>query len=230
MATNPLLPDNRMRFPAGPIDFTTDVGDTGQDHDSYPTAGTQPRYDWMRLSIISLLSQQSSYYEPTQYREGSAWFDLNEMALKIRRNGEWVPYAEGVLIEEDEGVTLADFYREFQSLNLSPEVQFNDTATSNTSIITIPPDTVAVIAGKTNLVADVYIGGVLVNPDYVDIGPSQITLSGGVSLSTGDVYVVVIKNVTRSQQSTDPFVIASPNGTRYRITVDNAGTLSTTAI
>jgi hypothetical protein len=108
------LPDNRMRFPAGPIDFQNEVGTTGQDHDAYPEAGTQPRFDWMRMAIIGLLSQQSSYDPPTQYREGTPWFDLNELALKIRRNDAWVPYAQAVLISE--GYTLADLYEEFQLL------------------------------------------------------------------------------------------------------------------
>jgi hypothetical protein len=107
------LPDCRMRFPAGPIDFAAEVGTTGQTHDDYPAAGTQPRFDWMRLTIISLLSNQASYDEPSQYREGTAWFDLNEMALKIRKNNQWLPFSNAVLLED--GITLADLYATYKT-------------------------------------------------------------------------------------------------------------------
>ena len=198
-----MLPDNRLRLPAGPIDFAVDVGLTGQDHDDYPMAGTQPRYDWARIYWISLLAQQSSYEEPTQYREGTPWFDLNLMALKIRRNAAWVPYSEAVLLDE-EGTTLSDFYREFRALGLGPQSQFSGTANAYSTIIPIPTDTVAAIAGQTDLAADVFINGILVNPANISIGPSTIDLSGGTSIQNGDVYVVVIRNVT-SPNITSPF-------------------------
>ena len=184
------LPDNRMRFDPGPIDFATEVGLTGQDHDDYPMVATQPRYDWMRMSLIALLSQQSSYDAPTQYREGTPWFDLNTMVLRIRRNSQWVPYASAVLLEDD--TTLAEFYAEYKALNLSPTVRFYGTATSVSTSITIPPAIVASIAGKSNLVTDVFINGSLMYPGNTSLGASQITLSGGVTLAVGGTYVVKI--------------------------------------
>ena len=224
-----MLPDNRLRLPAGPIDFALDVGLTGQDHDDYPMAGTQPRFDWARMFWISLLAQQSSYDEPTQFREGTPWFDLNVMALKIRRNAVWVPYSDAVLLDDD-GTTLSDFYREFKALNLSPDARFDGAAAGNTTTITIPPDTVALIAGKSDLSAVVFVNGLMVDPNHISLGPSTIELSISDQLHTGDVYVVSISNVTRSTQSTDPYVLTSPNGTRYRIEVDNAGALTTIPI
>jgi len=226
MATNPTLPDNRLRLPAGPIDFATEVGDTGQDHDGYPQAGTQPRYDWMRMYLIALLSQQSSYEEPSQYREGTPWFDLNEMALKIRKNGQWVPFAQAVLIED--GYTLADFYNEYSGLGLSAEMRFDGTAAATSNTIVMPTDIAAATAGKENLQADVFINGLLIDPDHVGVSAGQVDLSGGEQVVIGDTYVVVIRNVISAQQV--PYTLVSPDGTRYVVTVDNAGTLGTTAI
>jgi len=112
------LPDLRIRFPAPKIDFAADVGTTGQDHDTYPAADTQPRFDWMRMNLIGLLANQASFDEPTQFRNGTLWYDLNELALKIRKDDEWVPAGDGILVAD--GVTLGEFYTEFVSLGLTP--------------------------------------------------------------------------------------------------------------
>jgi hypothetical protein len=114
------LPDQRIQLPAPKIDFPTDVGVTGQDHDNYPAADTQPRFDWMRSYLIGLLCNQSSFDEPTQFRNGTLWYDLNELALKIRKDGEWVPAGDGILVAD--GVTLGDFYTEFLTLGLTPTI------------------------------------------------------------------------------------------------------------
>ena len=113
-------PDARIVLPPAPIDFTTDVGVTGQDHDNYPSPDTQARFDLMRMYLIGLLANQASIGadEPTQFRNGTLWMDLTENALKIRRDDEWVPAGDGILVAD--GVTLGDFYSAFQSLGLTP--------------------------------------------------------------------------------------------------------------
>lgn len=95
-------PDYRIRFSAGSVDFTADVGLTGQDHDDYPAPNTQARYDWMRLVIIGLLSHQASTTEPTQYRMGTVWFDLNENCFKVYMGATdgWQPLAKAINIAE----------------------------------------------------------------------------------------------------------------------------------
>lgn len=108
------LPNNTIRFPAPEIDFDTQVGTTGQDHDNYPSKLTQARYDWMRLVIIGLLSCQSSDQEPTQYRDGTWWFDLGTNTMKIRTGNEWQP-AAAVLAVAD-GLSLLDFYADYVKL------------------------------------------------------------------------------------------------------------------
>jgi hypothetical protein len=111
------LPDNRMRFPAPPIDFEDDVGDTGQDHDSFPEPG-QARYDWMRMAVIALLSNQSSFNEPVNYRVGTPWLDLNTWTLKIRtgdgvKGTEWSDFSE--VIQVTDGVTLKSWFEAISS-------------------------------------------------------------------------------------------------------------------
>jgi hypothetical protein len=98
--------DNRIRFTPALIDFVNDVGLTGQDHDNYPAPGSQSRYDHIRMYLIGLLSQQSSYIEPTQKRDGTPWFDLNELCLKIYFNGNWIPYSDAIKIGD---IKLSDW-------------------------------------------------------------------------------------------------------------------------
>src|SRR4051812_5941874 len=92
------LPDNRIRFSPTKIDFTAEVGVTGQDHDSYPSAGSQARFDWMRMVIIGLLSNQSSFTEPSEKREGTLWFDLNNQELKIWDGSNWESIAKYIIV------------------------------------------------------------------------------------------------------------------------------------
>lgn len=95
------LPDNRLRFSSAKIDFATEVGLTGQPHDTYPGPGEQPRYDWLRMWYISLLANQSSYEEPTNYREGTIWFDLNGPTIKIYSESQWKEITEAIYVVVD---------------------------------------------------------------------------------------------------------------------------------
>lgn len=78
-----LLPDNRLNLQGPLIDFDTEVGTTGQAHDTFPKPGPA-RYDQMRSYLIALLSNQSSFSEPVEFRVGSLWFDLNVASFKYR--------------------------------------------------------------------------------------------------------------------------------------------------
>ena len=110
------LPDNRLRFQPATIDFTNQVGLTGQNHDNYPAPNTQARYDWMRMCIIALLSSQSSHLEPEEFRDGSLWFDLNTSTLKIRSNNDWRPISEVIEVSQNTGITLDNLYTQFLEL------------------------------------------------------------------------------------------------------------------
>lgn len=107
-------PDYRIRFDPTTIDFADDVGTTGQDHDSYPAPGTQARYDWMRMYLIGLLSLQASNEAPTQYRNGTLWFKLDENAIYIRKEDEWVLIADAIV--DADGNTLTDLFTRVSTL------------------------------------------------------------------------------------------------------------------
>ena len=198
------LPDQRIRFPATLIDFINDVGLSGNDHDNYPPAGGQARYDHMRMFLVGLLSQQASYEEPTEYRNGTPWFDLQEGILKIRFNGSWVPYSQCISVEQDNNgnntKTLAEFYTEIADslTGLSPEITYSGSAEAN-GVTTIPiPESLRQYIFSDSR-ATVYIDGILINPQLTVIdGSSTSIILSGVSLSTGETFTVFIKRIPDS--------------------------------
>ena len=198
-----MTPDNRIRFPAARIDFATDVGITGQDHDNYPMPQGQARYDHMRMTLIGLLAQQASFSEPTQYREGSAWFDLNTLTMKIRKGNSWVSYAEAIALTapgtSGSPLTLAEWYATVSDTltSLAPEVVFTGQCSANgTGSITIPQSLQASVVTESRVF--LYINGHLVSPldcSLIGTPPTGISLSGAV-LSAGDTFVVSIRRIS----------------------------------
>lgn len=171
----PSLPDNRIRFPGPKIDFESDVGTTGQDHDNYPAPLAQARFDHLRIALIGLLSQQSSHSEPTQKREGTPWFDLNTQTLRIYKNGVWRNYPEALQLATDiEGMpyTLQDWYEEVSAAlsTFAPEVCFGGVFTEDGTLsLTIP----STLQSKVNPSSAVFL---YVNGQFYD--PRSISLSG----------------------------------------------------
>lgn len=138
--STPTTPDNRIRFPSSPLDFATAVGVTGQDHDHYPQPSTQARYDWMRMMMIGLLSHQSSYHPPTQFREGTVWMDLNIPALKVMMNGTWEHIAKAIIVASGDtaALSLSDMSAQFQSLQIQVTRLIEGWIDSN-SVVSGPP-------------------------------------------------------------------------------------------
>lgn len=208
------LPDNRLRFPATRIDFSADVGDTGQDHDDYPQPQSQARYDHMRMFLIALLSQQSSYEAPTQFREGTPWFDLNTLSLKIRRNGEWVLFSEAIPLTEPDTngdiITLASWYASVRDtlVSLAPEVVFSGTCTTDSITgINIPSSLQSALATDSRVF--LHINGSLVDPHnctLIGTPPTSIRLSG-VALNSGDTFIVSIRRISDATYATSTIVI-----------------------
>lgn len=157
-----MLPDNRIRYPASLVDFETDVGLTGQDHDNYPASGVQLRYDHMRLTLLGLLANQSSYDEPVEFREGTLWMDLTSNALKIRRNGAWANLSEALIVA---GLSLTEWAAGVDAAISSsqPNATFSGVASQNTTTLAIPTSLQA-MAGRANIRALVYIDGLLQDP------------------------------------------------------------------
>lgn len=198
------LPDNRMRFPAATIDFSDIVGLTGQAHDTYPSAGQQPRYDWMRMVVIALLANQSSFQEPTQYRDGSWWFDLNTLTMKIMINNQWVPVANALQVDTDQygnPITLAGVYATIKTmLGNSPSISFGGKCfNQNVQLIPIPAQFLAALS--TNSRPFLWIDGLLIDPRLVQLsgGPvSTIALTGSAALQPGNTFTVLIVNIENS--------------------------------
>lgn len=186
------MDDNRIKFPALEIDFS-DVGTTGQDHDTYPLENTQPRYDWMRMYLIGLLSNQASESEPSQYRNGSLWFDLNTNIIKIRSEDEWKELSDTISIDD---VTLSEFYSQFLALGLAADVTFSGTLSTTTDQIPIPLNVQEAIAGKEGFQAMVHLNGLLQDPELIEISTTAVTLPD--SVISGTQYVVVLRNTVNS--------------------------------
>ena len=195
------IPDNRIRYPAAKIDFTADVGVTGQDHDSYPAPGGQARFDHMRMALIGLLSQQSSFDEPSQRRDGTPWFDLNTFALKIWYNGSWQLYSHAIPLEVDglDKISLADWYDQVNNsiAGLAPEVCFHGTCTTaGASQISIPSSLLPYIYSDSRVF--LYVNGTAIDPSEVQlIGspiPDTIDLLNH-EFDNGDLFHVQIRRV-----------------------------------
>ena len=121
-----LLPDDRINLQPPLVDFSL-VGTTGQAHDTFPAPG-QARYDWMRSYLIGLLSHQSSFEEPIEFRLGTTWFDLNTSSFKYRAGAtqpiilnegdSWLSLSNGIQL--DTGLTLQDWFLQVQALLVNP--------------------------------------------------------------------------------------------------------------
>lgn len=197
------LPDNRLRFPAPLIDFTTEVGDTGQDHDNFPGASVQPRYDWMLMWYIALLSNQSSYEEPSEYRPGTIWFDLNTNVLKIWNGLEWasmsttIPLVQG--LDADSTTTLQEWYDEVATslLTVAPEMTFSGISEVNNATIIPVPDSLQASISEQNSRPFVHINGLLIDPRDCEFQTTAtVVLKNGVVLNEEDTFTVEIKNIS----------------------------------
>lgn len=192
------LPDNRIRLPAVKIDFANDVGLASQDHDTYPPAGGQARFDHMRMYLIGLLSQQSSYDEPTQKRDGTPWFDYNTLSLKIWLDGSWRPYSDTIQLTDE--LNLTQWYSQVSLAlsTLSPELVFGGRCTTvGISEITIPENL------RSNLHSD---SRVFMTVNSTPIDPREVQLIGTpipttirlntIELETNDTFLIQIRRVS----------------------------------
>ncbi len=196
--------DNRIRLPATKIDFDADVGTTGQDHDTYPAPG-QARFDHMRMFLIGLLSQQSSMSTPSQFRNGTPWFDLDNQVVKMANNGVFQKYSEFIAVrgdDEDGGqLTLADWFAQVATFldAFSPEVTFSGSSNADgQTSIPIPPSLQAVLGD--NIRCFLFKNGLLVDPRNCSIilsgsTPSSIKISN-TTLDTDDTFTVILRSMS----------------------------------
>lgn len=189
--------DNRMQFPPTLIDFNT-VGTTGQDHDNYPAPG-QARYDWMRMTIIALLAQQSSSQTPTEYRDGTPWYNtgVTPPRLEICVGGKFVPYSDAISLGANAvtaATTLTDWYAQACVLlaSLAPDMSFSGSATGPAPTISVPGSLYATL--NTNSRAFVYVNGLLIDPRATAIQNGIIQIPPG-QMKAGDRYSVILRAI-----------------------------------
>lgn len=209
-----MVEDNRIRFPSPRVDFDTDVGITGQDHDTYPAPGQQPRYDWMRLFLIGLLSSQASASEPTEYRNGSLWFDLSENVMKVRSANAWVNIANAIKLDDDSDgtpVTLANIYDTIKSLlGYKPTANFSGHSTQDGITSIQIPTSLRAAAGAGSR-PFIWVDGVLIDPrncEYVGgTEPVSIRLTGGNTIDNGQTFTVLMVAIDTAYFSSDEVVL-----------------------
>ena len=186
------LPDQRIRLTATKVDFTNDVGTTGQDHDNFPAPG-QARFDHMRMFLIGLLSNQASYDEPIQFRDGTIWFDLNANTLKINIGGSWKPVSDAIDLDSTSStVTLSSWYETVNSIvqGFTPEVTFSGSAATTTNLIPIPS---SLSVSNLNR-CFVWVNGLLLDPRKCEIFGASVRLINS-TVKSGDKFTVVLKKM-----------------------------------
>jgi hypothetical protein len=161
------------------------------------------------MTLISLLANQSSFDEPTQYRDGTFWFDLNTLELKVRSEAQWLSAANVIAVattDEEAGdstiFTLAEWYESVQDILASsaPEITFGGASSDDVVSIPIPTSL------RGGLYSDsrpfVYRNGLLLDPRLTVLEPSAtptaVQLNGSLSLSDGDTFTVLIKRIPAS--------------------------------
>lgn len=200
--SNPLLPDDRINLQPPLIDFDTTVGTTGQAHDEFPKPG-QARYDWMRSYLIGLLSNQSAFCEPIEFRLGTLWFDLNVSSFKYRAGttqpiitteGEnFISLAHGIELET--GLSLQQWFEQIQAIINPPDPNVAATFSKLTNATT----TEAVSAGSF-----VYVSGdrKVANADQTDPGRSEVI--GVATISAGSGAGTIVQHVGLASVRMEP--------------------------
>ena len=196
--------DNRIALPPTLIDFAL-VGTTGQEHDDFPAPAQQPRYDWMRLYLIGLLSNQSATERPTQFRTGTIFYNKSTGAFEYNDGTDWQDIADGIILDgsdTDNIVTLASFFAEAteQLASIRPRVTWSgNVLENNITKIAIPDSAKDVIDGLCDDVHPlVYRNGALISPNstrFAAACPSSVELIGGETLDRGDTYIVIVERV-----------------------------------
>ena len=194
--------DNRIRFPPTEIDFVNDIGTTGQAHDNYPAPNQQPRFDWMRITLIGLLSQQSSENPPTQKRIGTPWFDRNNNTIKIWDGNNWGSLASFILLSEssNEILSLHDWFLDAQQKLdfVLPRLTFGGHI-AKTGVTKIPVPTA--ISTKIDKIFErlrplVFVNGSLLDPRRTSFSgcPIFVEVDPSIILEHNDKFTVIIES------------------------------------
>ena len=199
--------DNRIRLSSTKIDFTNDVGVTGQDHDLFPEAGDPFRFDHMRMFLIGLLANQSTNIGyPSNYRIGTMFYDQNndgEMKIAGDISGtpteDFVDLSNHIALYDQDGnkITLTDWFRLIQAQveSFTKKITFSGISSDNNiKIIPIPLSIQSLIV--SNMRPIVFINGILVDPRHTRFSsgsPVSIELLDDIELDSADEFTVIIQ-------------------------------------
>jgi hypothetical protein len=187
--------DNRIKLIDTIVDFDNEVGITGQEHDSFPSPGQNPRYDWMRSFLIGLLSLQSSHEEPTQKRTGTPWFDKEKQVIRIYDGASFVSLSQLLAAR---GVSLQSFFNLVNAKleDHRPTYTFSGIVSRESDRIPIPPAIQSELDNPAMFVVLVFVNGLLVDPDTVSLSsacPNSIELV--YPLEENDRFSVILKGL-----------------------------------
>lgn len=197
------VPDYRIRFPSAKIDFDEDVhggSPSNQEIDSYPEPGTQARYDWMRMTIIGLLANQSSEEEPINYKIGSFWFNLNDMYMKYFDGSVWTEIANAIRIDETSLKEWSELVDETVG-KVTEAASFTGVAQANNIVeIDVPSEALQSVAYSNNHPV-LYKNDLLIDPRLTafNLDRNKVLLldneAGSVSLRRNDRYTILIQRL-----------------------------------
>ena len=183
--------NNQITLPWHPINFSFDVGLTGQDHDNYAAQGTFPRYDWMRMVILGLLACQSSNEQPNEYRPGTLWYNLQDLNYKSVFSDTFRDLAYSIHINSADLVRWGEDIKQKQQL-VNPTACFSGVCHVESDIISIPAS--AQSAATTPNRPFVYINGQLINPNLMRFNKGcPVAIELDVILDPLDTFVVFLK-------------------------------------
>lgn len=202
--------DNRLQFPPTKIDFSDDVGLTGQDHESVPQPG-QARYDHILMWMIGLLAHQSSEYSsgtglPNEARVGSIWYpsDLDSFLYTKDNGSTWQTIADAIAVafdadNPDDIVSLSEWYATAKAIldGVLPKLMWRGSS-NNYSVESIPiPSSLASIINplKDSLTPLVYKNGLLLDPTHTRFSSccTLVELLSGEKLDKGDKFIVIVE-------------------------------------
>jgi len=185
--------NNIIRLPEDHvINFATEVGLTGQDHDNYAEPGSYPRYDWMRMIVLGLLANQTSDKTPTEFRPGTLWYDLTSFFFKCSQDGIFGDLSKNIQVNID----LKSWSEHINYLMrlFIPTGTFSGIAYGHSTSINIPNklQPFAIPPNKPYL----FKLGKMISPDLMRFNtgcPVCIELTGDAILASGDHFTVFIQ-------------------------------------
>lgn len=198
--------DNRIRLDQTPVDFSV-TDDVDQNHSSYPSGNTVPRFDLMRSYLIGLLSNQSSDNEPLEKRIGTFWFNKDKGNIFIYNGEEWDLLSKYISVESFGNLQSAiDNIMSFIAF-VGPKVVWSGVFTSDeVNSIPVPEEFQEYTTSVVGMQPFVFVDGLLIDPRKTIINeqtPVQIDLIG-VDVKPNQEFTVKLEKVTAVKSETVP--------------------------